>query len=626
MKKIYSLIGGLILLALNSCNFLDVVPEGQANVDDMFNTQEQCQKFVYYLYADIPTHGYYQWLPDMFAGDDLMTGKKGVTRYFPYKSILYGEENANNTYYGLWSTAISSPTGRTNYDIYNSIRYCYMLLERVGNVPGITQENYNHWRGEAYFLIAYYHQELLSFYGPIVLVKKNTSLNASEKEMYPARSTYDECVDFIAENYDKAAELLPAMWPEQQQGRASAAAAKAYKARLYLTAASPLYNGNSTDFSKFVNKDGTTLMNLVYDANKWKKALDAAQDAIEYAEANDYYLYTNPSTSTALSNFDQGVKNYHDAFCETIWNRHEVFFSGNSQTGPSAIQRYSAPRISLPYTTDGWRNYICPTFEAVEMYYTKNGLPLDVDPLTKDQDLYSVASGDSTALLHRNREPRFYANVGYDRGPYEVDDKTVFLHMRGGELHGSTMNEANEYQSCTGYLNKKFVNKHSFYDKTTKKYFISRAVFPYIRLAELYLSYAEADFEYNGFLSAQSLAYINKVRNRSGLPNFEDSWAIVGGIPTGNALRKVLHQERSIEFLSEGRRYFDIRRWKEAEEIMNKKPKAWNLNSKTQSGFYTISTMPESGTRVFVQPMTNWLAIPLEQMNINYNLVQNPGY
>lgn len=85
-----------------------------------------------------------------------------------------------------------------------------------------------------------------------------------------------------------------------------------------------------------------------------------------------------------------------------------------------------------------------------------------------------------------------------------------------------------------------------------------------------------------------SLEYLNRVRKRCGLPRFQDSWALVGGIPSGNELRKVLHQERSIEFLFEGRRFHDLRRWKEAPEVMNKEPRSWNRDGKTQKDFYQV--------------------------------------
>ena len=101
---------------------------------------------------------------------------------------------------------------------------------------------------------------------------------------------------------------------------------------------------------------------------------------------------------------------------------------------------------------------------------------------------------------------------------------------------------------------------------------------------------------------------------------------MAGGIPSGSELRKVLHQERSIELLMEGMRYHDLRRWKEAGEVMSKRPKAWNLDGKTAADFYKVTTMKESGVRTFESPKTYWMAIPLSEININYNLVQNPGY
>ena len=250
--------------------------------------------------------------------------------------------------------------------------------------------------------------------------------------------------------------------------------------------------------------------------------------------------------------------------------------------------------------------------EAVEMYYTKNGLPWEDDPETKGIDPYAYNAEAGTANLHLYKEPRFYASVGYDRGTYEVDGKEIILYLRGDELHGSTLKETDEYQSCTGYLCQKWIPKASTYNATSNSFSYYYYAYPYLRLPELYLSYAEADFEYNGSLSAQSIEYINRVRERCGLPTFQDSWALAGGIPTGQKLRKVLHQERSIEFLFEGRRFHDLRRWKEAPEVMNKQPRSWNRDAKTQDDFYQVIQAAQGGrVRVFESPKSYWLAIPL---------------
>ena len=260
------------------------------------------------------------------------------------------------------------------------------------------------------------------------------------------------------------------------------------------------------------------------------------------------------------------------------------------------------------------------------MYYTHNGLPWDRDPETMHIDPYAYNAEKETANLHVYKEPRFYASVGYDRGKYAINGEEFILKCRAGEMQGSVLDVSKEYQSCTGYILKKWIHRQSAFNYDTKSWTYRKYAYPYIRLAELYLSYAEADFEYNGSLSDASLNYLNLVRRRSGLPDFKDSWALAGGIPTGDELRKVLHRERSIELLMEGMRYHDLRRWKEAGEAMSRRPKAWNLDGRTAADFYRVSTMKESGVRTFESPKTYWMAIPLSEININYNLVQNPGY
>ena len=545
------------------------------------------------------------------------------------KSLLYNEETSSNTYFGRWEP--SSVSGGTNYDIYRGIRYCYYMLDNVYKVPVISPENADRYAGEAWFLIGYYHQCLLEYYGPVILVKRFIPIDAPEEEIFVPRTPYDDCVKFIADCYDKAAGLLPETVVPAELGMPTKMAALSYKARLLLYAASPLVNGNP-DYVGFNNPDGTPLMNTTYDREKWKLAMDAAEAAIQLSEKTgqnggkqNYYLYTN--IDSTLDEFEQGVKNYHGAFVDQLWNGEEFIMAKGAETGIQNIQRYGGPRSIAGDMSKGWKTTCVPTMEAVEMYYTKNGLPLEDDPLTKDADLYRVAPGDSTALLHRNREPRFYACIGFDRGTFEIDGTTITLKLRGGELHGSTLKETDEYQSCTGYVCQKWISRTSYYDKSLNTYTYTRYAYPYLRLAELYLSYAEADFEYNGSLSGKSLEYINRVRRRCGLPDFEDSWALAGGIPSGQKLRKVLHQERSIEFLFEGRRFHDLRRWKEAPEVMNKQPRSWNRDAKTQDDFYQVIQAAQGGrVRVFESPKSYWLAIPLNQINKNPQLVQNPGY
>ena len=611
------------LLLLTSCEYLDVVPEGKATQDDIWKTTQQAEKYRYYMRTYMPNLIGYDWSPDQFAGDDMITGGVGTTYWFSSKSLIYGEENANVTYFGRW--APYSTSGGTNYDIYRGIRYAFYLLDNVYKVPAISPENAARYAGEAWYLIGYYHQLLLEYYGPIILVKRYIPNDAPDSEIFVPRSPYDECVKYIAECYDKAAELLPETVIDTELGLPTRMSALSYKARLLLYAASPLVNGNS-DYVGFDNHDGTPLMSQTYNPEKWKWALDACQEAITLAEDNGHRLYESPNATAAATAAERGEINYHDCFIEPLWNTTEYLWAMGDQTGIGHLQRYGGARLKLPYSTDGFCINIVPTFECVEMYYTHNGLPWDRDPETMHIDPYAYNAEKETVNLHVYKEPRFYASVGYDRGKYAINGEEFILKCRAGEMQGSVLDASKEYQSCTGYILKKWIHRQSAFNYDTKSWTYRKYAYPYIRLAELYLSYAEADFEYNGSLSDASLNYLNLVRRRSGLPDFKDSWALAGGIPTGDELRKVLHRERSIELLMEGMRYHDLRRWKEAGEAMSRRPKAWNLDGRTAADFYRVSTMKESGVRTFESPKTYWMAIPLSEININYNLVQNPGY
>ena len=643
MKKIAMALA--LLLAAASCDFLDVVPEGSPTQDDIYKTQAQAEKMLFMVYGKCPDLFHAQAMPDLSGGDDLILSYYGSVRYFSWKSLVYAtsQESSTNTYFNMWGTTSGLPTGNYSYNIYEGIRYAYNFLNNIGSVPDISEANLRYWSGEAHFLIAHLHQILLEYYGPIVLAREEIDLNAPASSVNVPRSTYDECVNFIEEEFRKAADMLPDYWGPIAYGRAIKATALAYRARLLLYAASPLVNGNSEFYADFVNKDGTHLINQTYDAEKWKRAMDAAKEAIDCVEASketgaytmdDRQLGLSVSKSTSTTDpFELGRANYTyiftgDGNATQFLNQNEYLMSLNKSGSITYTQKQFGCHLANNYTkvSGAYRGYLCPTFEAVQMYYTRNGLPWEDDPETKDIDPLAYNKAAGTVEMHLHKEPRFYASVGYDRGKYAINGEEFILKCRAGEMQGSVLDASKEYQSCTGYILKKWIHRQSAFNYDTKSWTYRQYAYPYIRLAELYLSYAEADFEYNGSLSDASLNYLNLVRRRSGLPDFKDSWALAGGIPTGDELRKVLHQERSIELLMEGMRYHDLRRWKEAGEAMSRRPKAWNLDGRTAADFYRVSTMKESGVRTFESPKTYWMAIPLSEININYNLVQNPGY
>ena len=121
MKKI---IFALSLLLLCSCSYLDVVPEGKATEEDIWKTEEQAENYRYYMQTYMPNLIGYDWSPDQFAGDDFITGARGTTYYFSSKSLLYGEENANLTYFGRWAPNCTSG-GTNSTAAYATVSTCW---------------------------------------------------------------------------------------------------------------------------------------------------------------------------------------------------------------------------------------------------------------------------------------------------------------------------------------------------------------------------------------------------------------------------------------------------------------------------------------------------------------------
>lgn len=628
MKKLFILIA--LSLSLASCNFLDVIPEGKPTTDDLYKTHIQTDKFACSLYWYMPNRYHFQSSLEICSGD-MMSGFFGSVRYFKWKSMVYNNyESPSNTYVAMWSqVATSYPSGAlTDYRIWEGIRNAYNLIDNADKVPDATDEEKSMWKGEAYWAIAYLHQTLLEYYGPVILVTHELS---QDENLNVPRSTYLECTQFISDMYDKAAEYLPEVQDPLYYGRATKTLAKSLKARAWLFAASPQMNGNTEWYSDFTNPDGTHLISQTYDKELWKKAMDAAEDAIAQGEADGFKLFE--SSDKGENELERGYNNYRAAFIgndgsSQFYNNEEHLFSYNNQGNISYNAKNMAPRVGYSsYSADGFRGYFVPTLAAAQIYLSKDGLPMDVDPDTKNLDLYKLDDEGETVLLHHNREPRFYASIGYDRGEYDINGKTIVLKCRRGEEQQNDGNTTNEYQSCTGYYVKKWISKSDSYTVSSKSFTYNKISYPYIRFAEPYLNYAEAEAEYTGTLSAKGLAYLNKVRNRAGLPNFEVSWAKVGGMPTGDELVKVIRQERMIEFMFEGRWYHDLRRWKIAGDYMGKSAQGWNLAGKTAEDFYKVTDVYEGAQVItFETPRNYWLAIPQDQININPNLVQNPGY
>tara|TARA_R110002050_G_scaffold289068_1_gene441476 strand:- start:39192 stop:41072 length:1881 start_codon:yes stop_codon:yes gene_type:complete len=626
MKKSIYLIVFLMGLFASCDNYLDVVPDNVATIDNAFTDEVQARKYLFTCYSYLPNVSGVGWVPGWYTGDEFWPNSEVYNWLQNPSNIARNAQNANEPLLNFYE-------GRGGgSDLFQGIRVCNTFISRVDNVPGLDNVEKIKWKAEAKFLKAYYHYYLTKMYGPIPLITENIDVSATPDEVRLPRASFDECINFIVDLLDEAAEGLPTTILNEldELGRITKSIALAVKADVLLTAASPLFNGNP-DYSTFNNIDGTPFFGP-YDKEKWKRAADAGLEAIEEAEAAGAVLYefsdlvvTNPSAETVRKLTLRGR-------VTDPWNKEIVW--GSSQNDDRQYDS-QANFVTAGETVTG--QWMAPTYRIVEQYYTNHGVPIEEDIAWADRDPLAfrtaqashsldIQEGAEIPQIHFDREPRFYADLGFDRGTWygqgklDENDQHIVKAKRGETSGKKTISKF----SITGYFPKKLVNYENAFG-TSNSYSSKRYSFPYIRLAELYLNYAEALNEYSG-PSAEVYSYIDKIRERAGLEGVVQSWGNYTnnpGKPTNvDGLRDIIQKERLIELSFENHRYWDLRRWKLLQDHMNGPIQGWNIDSDQNDGYYNLITF-------FNQKFTmrNYLwPIRSEVLLLNPNLVQNPGW
>lgn len=643
MKNILlkSLLFCIVLLECISCNYLDIVPDNMATIDYAFRNRTACEKYLYTCYTYRPKHGDFSWDPAIAATNEVWCHSyiNSAGRY-----IARGMQKVNDPYMNFWSGAKSNDSFVIPA-LWDGIRDCNIFLENVDKVTDLPSYERDRWIAEVKFLKAYYHFYLFRMYGPIPIMDVNLPVSATPEEVKVYRESVDNVVDYIVNLLDEAAAGLPSnddLVEGTEAGRVYNLVAKAMKARVLAYAASPLFNGN-TDYASLVDNRGVQLFPQTYDPEKWKKAADACLEAIDMAHAQNKRLYTSvdPLLSTQNDTFKLQTT-LRQAICDR-WNCELIWGSTNNdqhsfvQRCQSRVLRVGAEMGTVVRTE--W----APTLNTVEKFYSSHGVPINEDrdwvqnnwysqryeirpEVSSVAEKYYVKEGQKTVNLHYNREPRFYANIGFDRGIYFGNGYNKFpdnvKHCEFCAKEYSGVASASEAFSITGYGAKKM---HSFKDAmTANDYSIEYYPFPIMRMADLYLLYAEALNEYSG-PSGEVYKYLDIIRERAGLEGVQASWTKYSISPskatTKEGLREIIQHEREIELVFEGQHFWDLRRWKRIQDL-NEQPKGWNvILGDTQDIFYTVTTVAQTPVEFSVRDY--FWPINEKEISINSNLVQN---
>lgn len=546
------LFAALFLMACQK-NVLDKVPLDSFSDQLVWKDLKLAEAFADFQYTILPNPGHY-W-------DKLSNRTWALSSACDEAYNKFDDYNAS-----IMNSGSLTPDNLGNFDIWNEtykrIQDCNLFLSKIDAVPGDEA-----WRkrlkAEITYLRAYAYFKLISDYGGVPLVKVPFDLNS---KFETPRSSFDECVTFIAGECDAAAAVLPVNNTGADLGRATKAAALALKSRLLLYAASPLWNTTN-------------------DANKWQLASDAAKAVLDLP---GYQLYTG---------------NYTDIFTvrtsELIMTR-----GGNKKYQWDAFQ--GVEMFLSPNGYHGWSSF-APSQNLVDAFGTANGL-----------DITDPASGYNPQHPYDNRDARFYQDVIFDGRPYGrpeyFNDRYKAGHSNVAEMYEGGLDSQQGWDnwnaSITRYSFRKYVDTTFNYnvETQTNKFWIVA------RLAEIYLNYAEAEFNVGHENVARQ--NLDMVRHRAGIV------ANLPGSLTGVALAKKIQNERQVELCLEGHRYYDVRRWKIADNTENK-PLGGMKIVKNADGTKSYSYIKVQD-RVF-KPQHYLLPIPREEIR-RTNMPQNPGY
>lgn len=596
MKKISFIIALLSTIVLASCKqeFLNTDPSTEFSENAVWSDPALVETFVNQVY---------------FRLDEPLTDGR-------FKANIVDEAHYRGNANSLnFNRGIQSPDGllgwnvsryRSWADLYKSIRFCNLYFSKVDEIPfgdnltdGKTLKD--RMTGEMHFLRAYNYFNLISTYGGVPII---TDPYVLTDEFQKERNSFEESVNFIVDELDKAAELLPLVQSGKNDGRATKGAAMALKSRVLLYAASDLYN---TDI--FPSYEKPELIRYM-DNNRmerWRKAKDAAKAVIEL---DQYELYKkDPAPAENITQ-----------------NLTEIF-----------IQKKTIEDIFVKYFT-------VPMGQRAGLYSSPNGYhgwgtnaPLgdlvdDFEMITGEK--FDWSNPEMAAKPYDNRDPRFYATVLYNEAPWRIrpdDAQGLDPHNKvqtgqwevwnasanridivyGVDTRKSTIEDWNG--SYTGYYLRKYIdpNNNAQYDNQT-------VTWRFIRYAEILLNYAEACIELGE--EEEARIYINKVRKRAGMPPITDS---------GQALKERYRNERRIELAFEEHRFFDVRRWAIG-------PEAYDITTKVAEIVYklnpdrTTSTVPTIKHVNFEKyawhNKSYFLPILRDELNKNNLLIQNPEY
>ena len=512
-------------------------------------------------------------------------------------------------------------------NLYANIQNVNKILDNIDAVPLKAGEEalQKQMKGEAYFIRAYDYASLLMIYGGAILQDKAFMLGEDYSTM--KRSSIKETLDFILKDIQSAIDNLPA---SVEQGRANRAAAAALKSRVLLFCASKLTNGGYEPSNTLVSFPAGSQNGLM------QQARDAAKDVMDGKYGNFSLVGSTADPASPLSPADvqKYADNYFSIFnqkagwnTETIWGIQFPLTGGNVNNA------------NLWYGPNGYHNWgnNNPTEPLVRSYEMADGTKFKWDKYNPgDMEVRKATAAELAADPLRNpyngREPRFYASILYDGAPWQQrPSDAAGLEPENKIQTGYYLkNEGDKDPYKSGLDTRQGLieawngTKNAYYIRklcdpaTAGQYFRNTNTWVEFRYAEILMNYAEACIELGGADLQKGVDAMNMVRNRAGLPD-----RVAADQATA---REYMRHERNIEFFAEGHRFYDMRRWMIAEQVIENVYGMRIEHYDNGSTMWKYNKNDKADERTFTDKKFYWVPLSRDEMNKAPQLQQNPGY
>lgn len=532
MKKILSILAFAAIMVSCADDFLDKVPLDKLSEDAVFNSPQLAESYVNALYPVLPDP-FQEGNISNITDESFFRYGGSSTRYMydgrlSPSTIIYISEggpahDSRTTVLNIWNRA---------YEFIYKMNYFIQAVTKEDS--RLEKEVSDRLLGEVYYLRAWAYYNMIQRYSGVPIIKVPHSIGAGE-DFSVERANFDDCVDFILEDLDKADALLPAK-DASQRGRVNKDVALALRARVTLLAASKLFNDpDSPQPSIFKGQ---------YDyQGKWQRAYDACKAMVDRADVDGAYALDD-KYSDYWKDLDSP---------ELIWAKYFVVTE-------------DIDKAQLYYTLEyynGWTS-MQPTQAIMIDYEMNNG-----------KKFFEPGSGYDPKKPFANRDPRFYYSIAtpfskygvIEDGSYNEYDLQMYLLFKDKTREDFTADKdmpdyTDKAKDLAHAVTHTGLELRKWYDPQkpiTDKQTIT-PFYPWFRLAEFYLNFAECAYMLGK--EDECRTYINKVRARAdvNMPPVSEG---------GTSLWDRLVNERRIEMAFEFTRYFDVRRWMIADKYEN---------------------------------------------------------